>query len=186
MPSKKRLILKKKSNNRRAKGTTSDLLIKMEEGKVTPPKVQTPPPSVKFHSVRKTSPIHIREELSRPDGVYHNESKAALKEAESKMYKLTPTPSKLARIPTPEFFDHPPPEERERIRREASEELKKANEQMETQKRVEESRFVEPEKKRSLLNPFGWGNKKTHRKGKKSHRKGRKSHKKGKHSTRRK
>jgi hypothetical protein len=159
----------------------------MEEGKVTPrPKTQTPQTNVKFHSVRKTSPINTPSVLPRPDGFYHDGSKAALKEAESKMYKLTPPPSKLARIPTPEFFDHPPPEERERLAREASEELKRANERMDAKKRVEESRFVEPEKKRSIFNPFGLGNKKSHKKGRKSHKKGRKSHKKGKHSNRRK
>jgi len=174
MPSKNIIRKKKTINSRRARGVTSDLLNKMEEGMVTPPKVKTPKTSIKFHNVRKTSPIPIPTTpvLARPDGFYHDESKAALKVAESKMYKPKTPPSKLARIPTPEFFDHPPPEERERLRREASAELREAEARAQAVKMVENNRLVVEPKKRTFFNPFGLGNKK----GKKS-RKGKKTRK---------
>ena len=178
------------SKKRNARGKETDELEQAEKGQLRHSKPKTPPPRVPFHKVTAPpAPNLVETILARPVGFDPNAlDEAALKAAESKMYKPKgPTPPVLARIPTDEFFNFPPPEERERLRREASEELKAAEARalaetnlaaaQEDAAKMVESNKVVPDKKRSLLNRFGLGKKS--RKGKK-HKKGKK------HSTRRK
>jgi hypothetical protein len=170
-----------KKRTSRARGISSDL-VNMEEGRAKTKHLVPVPVPVPFHRVspKNTAAMPAATSvLPRPEGFDSNAlDEAALRKAESKMKKPSTTPPKLARIPTPEFFDHPPPEEREGLRRAASAELKEANARMEAEQSVERNKLVVPEKK-------GWwarGKKSIKRpKGKK--RKGTKSKK---HSTRRK
>lgn len=194
MPSKKH-SKKHNKRSRRARGRETDELERAERGEVVHSKPKTPPPHVQFHRVSpklKTNPF-ATSILPPPPGfdpVKIEEN--ALRFAESAMDKPTTRKSELARISTPDFFDYPPPDEREELRRAASKELKEAeakalaetalvNAEEEAAARVVSLRLDVPKSKRSFLYPFGFGKKS--KKSKKRHNKSRKGKK---HSTRRK
>jgi hypothetical protein len=170
----KKIAKKRRSYRNVARGNTTDEIIKLEEGRFYgEPK--------HFSKIKTSSPKYA---VSLPEGF--NNLEDSLIAAEAKVAK-TSSP-KLARIPTEEFFNYPPPEERERLRREASEELRMANAKAETEvnrikadeyasKMVERDKLVVPEKKSF----FHWA------RGKSKKRKSHTKHKKGKnHSIRRK
>jgi hypothetical protein len=184
MPTKKYRSASKKRN---ARGPHTDELNKMEKGEIVHSNKIPTQQVVPFYSVPKSISKRNTSMLPRPEGFDPGELlKNSLVYAESKAYKPTPEEKKeLARIPTPDFFDFPPPEERQALARDASAELREANARAEKEtKEAEHAEFV----KRNKVVPdkkswFSFARGKKSRKGKKIH-KGRRKGK--KHSTRKK
>ena len=187
MPSKKRISI----TNRRARGVTSDLM-KMEEGRVTPPSKQsTPPPSVKFHRITQEPQIQYKEPIfHRPPGfdenklletdLIRNESKAKMYSTELSSHDLPPFQNAL------DVFENPTPERRRELARAASEERKEAEFKAENETKIaEHAEFVNSNKVVPPPTRTWWARGKKSRKVKKS-QKGRKGRKGRKHSTRRK
>lgn len=183
MPTKKYRSANKKRN---ARGPHTDELNRMENGEIVHSNKIPTQQVVPFYNVPKSISKNNTLMLPRPEGFDSGELlKDSLVYAESQAYKTTPYISGLARIPTPDFFNFPPPEEREALAREASAELRAANARAEKEtKEAEHAEFVTrnkvvPDKKSWFSFALG----KKSRKGKKIHKGKRKGKK---HSTRRK